>query len=109
MLRRSTGIFERFSFGSDRPPTIRLPDVTSNSFRSSLMNVDLPDPDGPTRNTNSPLSIWSETSSRPNTPPWYDLVTPSKMIIAWEADRGASGGGGATADLLGTPPGSNAV
>jgi hypothetical protein len=31
------------------------------------------------------------------------------MIIAWDADREASGGGGATADLLGTPPGSNAV
>ena len=29
------------------------------------MNVDLPDPDGPTRNTNSPLSICTETSSSP--------------------------------------------
>ena len=65
MLRRSVGTFDRFSFGSDLPPTIRLPDVTSISFRSSLMNVDLPDPDGPTRNTNSPLSICTDTSSSP--------------------------------------------
>ena len=51
--------------GSERPPTIRLPDVTSSSLRSSLMKVDLPEPDGPTRNTNSPLSICSGTSRRP--------------------------------------------
>ena len=39
------------------------------------MKVDLPEPDGPTRNTNSPLSICTETSSRPTTPPWYSLMT----------------------------------
>ena len=65
MLRRRIGTFERFSLGSERPPTIRLPELTSSSFSSSLMKVDLPEPDGPTRNTNSPLSICSETSSSP--------------------------------------------
>ena len=65
MLRRRIGTFDRFSLGSERPPTIRLPDDTSSSFSSSLMNVDLPEPDAPTRNTNSPLSICRVTSSRP--------------------------------------------
>src|SRR6478609_6350064 len=89
MLRRSVGTLERLSFGSDLPPTMRLPAVGSISFRSSLMNVDLPEPEGPTRNTNSPLSICTDTSSRPMIDGSYVLVIPSKRIIASAAGAGS--------------------
>src|SRR5436190_9909836 len=89
MLRRSVGTFDRFSFGSDLPPTIRLPEVGSISFKRSLMKVDLPEPDGPTRKTNSPLSICTETSSRPTIDGSYIFVMPSKMIIASAAGGGS--------------------
>ena len=49
------------------------PRSASSSLSSSLMNVDLPEPDGPTRKTHSPLSICSETSRRPTTSPVVDL------------------------------------
>ena len=59
-LRRSSGTFQRFSRPRSRPPTMMRPVVGSSSFSSSRMIVDLPDPDGPTTNTNSPLSIVNE-------------------------------------------------
>ena len=94
MLRRSCGTRERRSFCSERPPTITLPAVGSISLSSSLMNVDLPEPEGPTRKTNSPLSIVSETSSRPKMPGWYTL----RDLV--EQDHRRAGAGG----LLGAPP-----
>ena len=45
------------------------------------MKVDLPEPEGPTRNTNSPLSIESVTSSSPIASVVYALVTLSRMTI----------------------------
>ena len=45
------------------------------------MNVDLPEPDGPTRKTNSPFWISRETSFRATTSPLYALVTFSKRIM----------------------------
>ncbi len=39
------------------------PVVGVSAASSSRMNVDLPEPDGPIRKTNSPLSIFNETSS----------------------------------------------
>src|SRR4051794_6660631 len=92
MLRRRIGTLARFSLGSERPPTIRLPLVTSISFRSSLMKVDLPEPDAPTRKTNSPLSIWSVTSSRPMMFGSYRFVTESNTIIAADAERRSAAG-----------------
>ena len=46
---------------------LRHPDIAGvgvSSASSSRMNVDLPDPDGPMRKTNSPFSILSEMLSR---------------------------------------------
>ena len=40
----------------------------SSSLRISRMTVDLPEPDAPTTNTNSPLSIVKETPSSAVTP-----------------------------------------
>ena len=62
MLRRNIGTFERFSRPSSRPPTTILPPVGSSSLSSSRTSVDLPEPEAPTTNTNSPLSMWNVTS-----------------------------------------------
>jgi hypothetical protein len=61
---RSIGTFEFFRRPSSRPPTMIRPDVGSSSFRRSRMIVDFPEPDGPTRKTNSPFSITNEASRR---------------------------------------------
>ena len=46
------------------------------------MNVDLPEPDGPMRKTNSPLSILTETlSSAGRADDLYCLDTWSRVII----------------------------
>src|SRR4029079_6240310 len=46
------------------------------------MNVDLPEPEGPMRNTNSPLSIERETlSSAGRAEDLYNLLTLSSVII----------------------------
>ena len=58
-------------------PASRISPVSGSSSRSSSrMKVVLPEPDAPTRKTNSPLSI-SMSMSRSATvdPPLYDLVT----------------------------------
>ena len=62
MFRRSIGTFERLSRPSSRPPTMMRPSVGSSSLIKSLTSVDFPEPDGPTRKTNSPLSMVSESS-----------------------------------------------
>ncbi len=67
MFRRSIGTFERRSRPRSRPPTMIRPEVGSSSFRSSRTIVDFPEPDGPTRKTNSPFSITNEASSRATT------------------------------------------
>src|SRR5438067_2324920 len=55
--------------------------VGSSSFSRRRISVDLPDPDGPTTKTNSPLPISSETSARALTESLYVLVTLSSLII----------------------------
>ena len=52
------------------------------------MNVDLPEPDGPTRNTNSPLSICSETSSQADHVGLVDLGDPVEDDHRRAAARG---------------------
>ena len=44
--------------------------------------VDLPEPDGPTRNTNSPSSIVKEIPRRASVPLSYVLTTSFKRIIS---------------------------
>ena len=45
------------------------------------MNVDLPEPEAPTRKTNSPLSMERDRFSSAVTSGPYDFVTPSRMTI----------------------------
>src|SRR6202795_4864215 len=66
-----------------RPATQMRPSPGSSSRRSRRMNVVLPDPDGPTRKTNSPLSMSIDTSRSAIEPLLYVFVTFSKRIIEW--------------------------
>src|SRR3954447_16582740 len=75
MLRRSRGTFLRGIERSSWPEMRISPSCASSSFISSRMQVDLPQPVGPTRKTNSPRPIRSETRSTPTEPPSYSLVT----------------------------------
>src|SRR5262249_56887302 len=58
------------------------PVVGASRANSSGMNVDLPEPDGPIRKTNSPLSILTLTSSNAGrADALYFLLTWSRVII----------------------------
>jgi hypothetical protein len=49
------------------PATKMLPRVGSSSLRRRRMNVDFPDPEGPTMKTNSPFCTSTLTSSSATT------------------------------------------
>ena len=61
--RRIAGIFQLCSLFSSRPATNTLPLVARCSRRISRRKVDLPEPEAPTRKTNSPFSMSTLTSS----------------------------------------------
>jgi hypothetical protein len=54
----------RGSLATFQSCTYTLPLVGTSSRSSSRRNVDLPEPDGPIRNTNSPLCTCTDTLSR---------------------------------------------
>ena len=53
------------------------------------MKVVFPEPEGPTRKTNSPLSISTEKSPRATVDPLYVLVTFSNLIMRQVSRRGS--------------------
>jgi hypothetical protein len=61
------------------------PSVTSSSPAIMRRMVVLPQPDGPTSATNSPLAISSETSRTACTPPGNSLLTWSRTILPIDA------------------------
>src|ERR671918_246327 len=75
MFRRRYGTRLRGISPSVRPAMLISPLLGSSSFISSRMQVDLPQPVGPTRKTNSPRPIRIEAPSRPTEPPSYTFVT----------------------------------
>src|SRR5215468_1310271 len=81
MRRRRWGTFQLFSLARSFPATWIRPSVGRSSRRISRRKVDLPEPDGPTRKTNSPFSTSRLTFSRAGRL-WlgYVLVTLSKWI-----------------------------
>src|SRR6266508_3322486 len=84
ILRRRYGTFEPCSPLSSLPATHSCPRSGTSSRLRSLRNVDLPDPDGPTRKTNSPFSISAVASRSATTLPatdLYTLVTFSSLIM----------------------------
>src|SRR5258708_22331257 len=83
MLGRRWGTFELVRSARALPATCIVRWVGNTSLSRSLRKVDLPDPDSPTRNTNSPFSTSRVTFSRAGRPCLgYDLVTLSKWITA---------------------------
>ena len=62
--RRMAGTFQLCSLFSSRPATNTLPLLERCSRRIRRRKVDLPEPEGPTRKTNSPLSMSTDTSER---------------------------------------------
>jgi hypothetical protein len=69
MLRRSCGIFFSDSLPMSRPAILTEPSVAASSRISILISVDLPQPVGPTRKTNSPRPIDRLTRSSAMCPP----------------------------------------
>ena len=65
----------------EKPLTMTLPEVGTISPVRSLIMVDLPDPEGPTRNANSPSSIANEMPLRASVPLSYTFLTSIRRII----------------------------
>ncbi|CPU65818.1 Uncharacterised protein [Mycobacteroides abscessus] len=61
--RRSFGTFQLDIDPRSRPATKTLPFVGRSSRRTRCRHVDLPEPDAPTRKTNSPRRTSNDTSS----------------------------------------------
>src|SRR3954465_3856245 len=108
-LRRSFGTpLQAESFARFLPATKTSPCVGSSSRSNKRRDEDLPDPDGPTRKTNSPFSISMETSSRAVTSFLYVFETCCRLIMRFgmrgsgrdHPSRGLSQfRGGSSADL----------
>ncbi len=75
ILRRILGTWRRGSRARSCPSSTTSPRVATSSRMSSLMSVDLPAPDGPTRNTKSPSGMTRSTSRSAIFPFGYCLVT----------------------------------
>ena len=67
--RRRCGTFQAGSFEACLPAIQMSPLLGRSSRIMRRISVDFPEPEGPTRNTNSPLAIWSSTSLTATTPP----------------------------------------
>ena len=81
MLRRSCGTFHAPRRPMSRPATRTRPVGGDLVAQEELEQRRLPGARGPTRKTNSPLRISSESSCRATTSPLYVLVTFSKRIM----------------------------
>src|SRR5487761_1153620 len=93
--RRSSGIRQVVSRARSLPATWILPSVGRSSLSTSRRNVDLPEPEGPTRKMNSPFSTSMLTFSSAGRL-WlgYSLVTLSKWITDSSHAIGKIGGKG---------------
>src|SRR4029078_11198051 len=68
-------------------PMLSSPALTSSSPATRRSAVDLPEPDGPTRTTNSPSATSSVRSSTARVPSGKTLATPSKAMPAISGSR----------------------
>ena len=65
----------------EKPFTITRPEVGTISPVRSLIMVDLPEPDGPTRKAKSPSSMVNEMPFRASVPLSYTFFTSIRRII----------------------------
>src|SRR5699024_11320213 len=103
MSRRSAGTFHEGMHERSLPATYTVPRVGATSLSTIRIRVDLPDPEAPTRNTNSPrANSMSRFSTAGRCPRMYVLVTSSKRITGarhfGEVVRTQSRGAGALID-----------
>src|SRR3546814_14387342 len=94
MLRRRYGTFHDDSSRMSLPATKMRPCSGRSSRLTRRRKVDLPDPDAPTRNTNSPLAISTYALRRAGTSPLYVLVPFSSLIMVRREAIGKLGSGG---------------
>ena len=87
MLRRSWGTFQWLSCEMSRPATTIRPLVACSSRSRSLRKVDFPEPDGPTRKTNSPFWTSAVTSSERGDVSLVDLGDVLEKDHQREGDR----------------------
>src|SRR5215203_932282 len=92
ILRRILGTARRDSRARSWPSSTTSPRVAISSRISSLISVDFPAPDGPTRNTKSPSGMTRSTSRRATLPFGYCLVTSwrtrtARSWLTWTLDR----------------------
>src|SRR3954452_12717280 len=80
----------------DLPATQKRPRSGFSCLLISRSIVDLPEPDGPTRKTNSPLATSKVASRRATTSVLYVLVTFSSLIMFEEGAIAQATGRGAT-------------
>src|SRR5579864_4105473 len=81
MFRRRKGTFQGDRSLMSLPATQIRPFSGTSSLVRRRRNVDFPEPDGPTRKTNSPLAISTEQSRNATVVFLYDLVTFSRRIM----------------------------
>ena len=81
-VRRIRGICRSEMFRVEKPLTRTRPALGSTSPVSSLMMVDLPEPEGPTRKTNSPGSIRREIPRMALVPLSYSISTSFNSMRA---------------------------
>ena len=92
MFRRSWATFDRRRRARSRPPTTIRPEVGSKFRAAAGTIVDFPEPEGPTRKTNSPFSITNEAPSSATT-----FVV--NLVDVLEHDHRPRGGRGVAAAL----------
>ena len=80
-VRRIRGIWRSEMFRVEKPLTRTRPALGSTSPVSSLMMVDLPEPEGPTRKTNSPSSMVRVIPRMALVPLSYSISTFFRRII----------------------------
>src|SRR6478672_4007136 len=91
MLRRRNGTFQLLSSPMSLPATKMRPRFGLSSLFSRRIRVDLPEPEGPTKKTNSPFWMSQLASRRATTSPLKTFDTLSSLIM--RAERPAGGGG----------------
>ena len=83
ITRRNSGTLRWLSSPKSTPSTSIVPSVGSSSLSINRINVDLPEPDEPTKKTNSPSSIFRSISERAGSGVFgYCFETWSKRITA---------------------------